>query len=137
MIYMIIHMSCQKAIVVITRRVHCFLNFIYVILISYIYIYFIHKSKWNPEYYWMDIMCRRLNLPSIENPLYGHPTFYLFFFEPPASDKLLWQYCLNEICDKHKNKLIWQNYFFIFRRLKNHVTCFFISNTSRLRFGPK
>ena len=27
--------------------------------------------------------------------------------------------------DKHKNKLMWQSDFFIFRRLKNNITCFF------------
>ena len=31
----------------------------------------------------------------------------------------------NEIPDKHKNKLMWKNYFFIYRRLKNNFTCFF------------
>ena len=40
--------------------------------------------------------------------------------------RLFQQYDLNEIPDKHKNKLMWRSYFFIFRRLKNNVPCFFI-----------
>ena len=27
----------------------------------------------------------------------------------------------NEIPNKHKSKLMWQNYFFIYRRLKNNI----------------
>ena len=42
--------------------------------------------------------------------------------------------------EKHKNKLMWQSYFFIFRMLKSNVTYFFTSNTfisnTRLRFDP-
>ena len=43
--------------------------------------------------------------------------------------------------DEHKDKLMWQSYFFIFRRLKNNVTCFSINNTfisnTWLKFNPK
>ena len=42
----------------------------------------------------------------------------------------------NEIRDKHKNKTMRESYFFIFRRLKNNVTCLLISNT-RVRFDSK
>ena len=38
---------------------------------------------------------------------------------PPLLASLLWQCCPNEIQDKHKNKLMWQTYLFIFRRQKN------------------
>ena len=31
----------------------------------------------------------------------------------------------NEIQDKHKDKLMWQSYFFMLRGLQNNVTCFF------------
>ena len=52
------------------------------------------------------------------------------FFQIP----LFWQYFFDNITPmkyrtKHKNKLIWQNYFSIFRGLKNNATCFFIKNT--------
>ena len=48
------------------------------------------------------------------------------FFQIP----LFWQYFFDNITPmkyrtKHKNKLIWQNYFSIFRGLKNNATCFF------------
>ena len=51
------------------------------------------------------------------------PPFYIF----PNHSLLttLWRYRPNEIPDKHKNKLTWQSYFFIFRRLENNVTSFF------------
>ena len=52
------------------------------------------------------------------------PLFLYFFPNPPLLARLFRQNRPSEIPDKHKNKLIWQNYFFIFRRLKN-VTCFF------------
>ena len=61
--------------------------------------------------------------PSLYNPLYGHPHF-LSFFQTPVFGKTFRQYRPNEIPDKHKNKLMWQSYFLIFRRLKNNVTCF-------------
>ena len=35
------------------------------------------------------------------------------------------QYHPNEILDKYKNKLMWQSYFFIFKRLKNNVIYMF------------
>ena len=51
------------------------------------------------------------------------PPFYLFS-KPLLLARLFRQYRPNEIPDKHKNKLMWQSYFLIFRRLKNNVTCF-------------
>ena len=39
--------------------------------------------------------------------------------------KVFRRYHTIEIPDKHKRKLMWQSYFFIFRRLKSNVTCFF------------
>ena len=45
-----------------------------------------------------------------------HPTLTIFFC----------QYCPNEIRGKHKNKLMWQNYFLMFRRLQNdNTSCFY------------
>ena len=49
---------------------------------------------------------------------------FVFFPKSPLLARLFRQYYPNEIPDKHKNKLMWQNNFFIFRRLKN-VKCFF------------
>ena len=64
----------------------------------------------------------------------------LYFPNPPFLARLFQHYCLNDILNKNKSKLMWQSYFFIFRRLKNNVICFykntFISNT-RLRLNPK
>ena len=74
------------------------------------------------------IVCRTFE------PYMAIPPFYLFS-EPPLLARLFQQYCPNEILDKHKNKLMWQSYCFIFRRLKNNVTCFFIKKI--LRFNPK
>ena len=39
---------------------------------------------------------------------------------PPLLASLLWECCPNEIQDKHKNKLMWKTYLFIFRRQKKH-----------------
>ena len=49
--------------------------------------------------------------------------FYLFS-EPTTFGKFFWQYRAIEIPDKHKNKFVWQSYFFIFRKIKNNVKCF-------------
>ena len=57
----------------------------------------------------MTIVCRKFELPpSINKPLYGHPHLFIFFLNPTISP--------SEIPDKHKNKLMWQSYFFIFRK---------------------
>ena len=89
------------------------------------------------------IVCR-----TFEPPLYWHPlpiwpslSFSLFFSGPLAFGRTFFdRFRLNEILDKHKNKLMWQLRFFI-RRLKNNVTCFFIKNTlisnARIRFNEK
>ena len=72
------------------------------------------------------IVCRRFEpSPSMDNPLYGHPPFYVFFPNPSLLARLLHQYCPNKMPDKLKKKLIWQNYFFIFRKLKSSIKCFF------------
>ena len=83
-----------------------------------------------------------LSISSIDTPpLYGHPSPFYIFPNPLLLARLFRQYCPNEIPDKHKNKLMWQSYFFIFRRLKNNVKRSFINNTfisnTRLRFNPK
>ena len=44
----------------------------------------------------------------------------LSFSESPVFENIA-----NEIPDKHKNKLVRQNYFFILRKLKNNVKCYF------------
>ena len=53
---------------------------------------------------------------------------------PPLFHKTFPKITPNEIPDKHKNKLMWQSYFFIFRRLKNNVTCFFMNNRNSNKF---
>ena len=68
-------------------------------------------------------MCR-FETPHHPPPHMAISPFYIFS-EPPSLARLFRQYRPIEILDKHKNKLIWQSYFFIFRRLKNNVTCYF------------
>ena len=50
---------------------------------------------------------------------------FLFFSKPPTLDKAFSTILPNEIPDKHKSKLVWQSYIFIFKRLKNNVKWFF------------
>ena len=50
-------------------------------------------------------------------PLYGHCPFLSFFQTPCFFTKFFRQYCPKEIPDKHKSKIMWQCYFFSFRRL--------------------
>ena len=58
------------------------------------------------------------------------PSFLSFFLKAQLLTTLFfWHDRPYEIPDKQKNKLMWQSHFFIFRRLKNDVTCVFISNT--------
>ena len=66
------------------------------------------------------------NPPFISPLPYGHLPVFIFFPKPPFFARLFQQYCPNEIRDRHKSKLTWQSYLFIFKRLKNNVTCFFI-----------
>ena len=72
---------------------------------------------------------------SIDNPPIWPtlPLFYIFS-EPPLLTRRFWEYCRSIIPDKHKNKLMWQSYYFIFKRIKTNVTYFlykqhFIGNT--------
>ena len=54
-------------------------------------------------------MCRRFEPPpSIDNPLYVHPTFYILS-EPQLLARFFRQYRPNEIQDKDKNKLKWES----------------------------
>ena len=83
------------------------------------------------------IVCRRFE------PTYTAIYLFIFFSEPPPPRllPLFWNYLLNEIPDKHKNQFMWQSYFFMFRKLQNKVSCFFINNTfigdTRPKFDPK
>ena len=56
---------------------------------------------------------------------YRQPPFPPFSESPSLLARLFWQCRPTEIPDKHKNKLMWKGYFFIFKRLKNNITCFF------------
>ena len=61
------------------------------------------------------------------SPFMAIPT--VIFPNPPFLARLFRQYRPNEIPDKHKNKLMWQIYFFIFRKLKNNIKCSFMNKT--------
>ena len=73
-------------------------------------------------------LCRRFEPPSIDNPVYGHSPF-LYSFQTSQ----FWQdFSDNIFTTKYRiktNKLIWESYVLIFRRLKNNTKCFFTINT--------
>ena len=77
---------------------------------------------WFTKYF--TIMCRKFELSPVDNPLYGHsPSFYIFLWTPH-----FWEDFDNIAQMKYRintQKLTWQSYFLIFKRLKNNVTCFF------------
>ena len=73
-----------------------------------------------------NIVCRRFEPLFYRQPPVGPSPLFIFFLNPPLLEELFRQYRPNEITDKHKNKLMWQRYIFIFRRLKTNVTCFFL-----------
>ena len=61
--------------------------------------------------------------------LYGHPPFYIFF-KPPLLVRLFRQYRLNEIPNKHKNKLSCGKVISSsLEDLKTTLNAFFINNT--------
>ena len=70
-----------------------------------------------------------LNSLSTDNPSIWPSPFFIYFPNSPLLARLFRQYRPNEIQDKNKNKLIWESYVFIFRRLKNNIKCFFIINS--------
>ena len=67
----------------------------------------------------MVIVSRKFKPPSIDN---SHR--FLSLFGIHTFGNIFWQDSLNEIQNKHKNKLKWQSHFFMFRRLQNNVTWF-------------
>ena len=93
-------------------------------------------------YIWFStIVFRRFEFPFYrqfphicQNPLF-------IFFPNPAFGKIFSTNWPNEIPNKHKNKLMWQSDFFIYRRLQNSTTKLLINNTfirnTKLRFNPK
>ena len=77
--------------------------------------------QWTWRSQWKVIVCRRFELPHfIDNPP-SDIAIPLFVFFPNLSlfARLFRQYRPSELPDKHENKLMWQSYFFIFRKLKN------------------
>ena len=94
------------------------------------------------------IVCKAggLNTPPPPPPfLYTTTRLFVFFLNLLLLAKKNWQYRANEIPDKNKNKLVWQSYFFIFRKLKQNIKCFFkkiqetpawdlIQNNNNLRY---
>ena len=68
---------------------------------------------------WSDIVCRRFK-----------PPIWLIFFPtlPPLLllTTFFWHYSPSEIEDRHKNKPMKESYIFMFRKLKNSITCFFL-----------
>ena len=96
--------------------------------------------------FWSEIQTIiRMLVPLLQTtsppPPYMAIPLYIFSINPKLLARLFRQYFPNEIMDKHKNKLMRQNYFFIFRRLKNNIKCFFINSTfksnTKLRFNLK
>ena len=75
------------------------------------------------------IVCRRLQPPSLKTTTRSPSiwaTLPLYFFpEFPIFDNIFLKIFPNEMGNKHKNKIIRKNYFFMFRRLQNSFTCFF------------
>ena len=92
---------------------------------------FVHKNV---------IACRRFKSPFYRQSPYMATPFFIFFLKPH-----FWHFfddiAPNEIQDKDKNKLMRENYFFMFRRFQNDVTCFLVRKTfksnTRLRFNSK
>ena len=74
------------------------------------------------------IVCRRFQPPL--PPRFYIQSPYIPFPNPPLLARLFRQYRPIEIPDKHKNKLMWQSYFFIFRRLKSHICMVFYINST-------
>ena len=63
-------------------------------------------------------------------PLYGHPRLFIFFFRATYS----WQHFFDNIASRYYGINTEMNscgkvIFFIFRRFKNNVTCFFMNNS--------
>ena len=81
--------------------------------------------------------------PSIDTPpLYSPSHIYIYIFsKPQLFKKLFWQYHPDETWDKCKNKSMTKSYFFMFSRVQNNVTCFFVSFTfvsnTKLKFNSK
>lgn len=66
-------------------------------------------------------------LPLYKQPLYmAIPSVYLFFPNTPLLAKRFQQYRPKEVPNKHKNKLIWQSWFFVFRRLNKKCYILFL-----------
>lgn len=86
-------------------------------------------------------MCRKFEAPFYKHTLYVHSQFYIFF-----RTTHFWQHSFGNIAAMpygiNNNKLMWQSYFLVFRKLQNNVTCYFliintfVSNT-RPRFDEK
>ena len=53
---------------------------------------------------------------------------FLSLFGTCTFGNIFWQDSPNEIQNKHKNKLVWQSHFFMFRRLQNNVTFFYMQH---------
>ena len=107
--------------------------------IRYIYFYF------KKNILWILLIFNKINvwvwiLPFYRNPSIW-PSFLSIFSTPQLLARLFQQYCPIEIPEKHIYKLMWQNYSFILRRLKNVIYIFFVKNTfiskTWLRFNPK
>ena len=73
----------------------------------------------------MTIVCRRFKHPPSKcNPSVWPSPFFVFFLNPSLLVRLFRIYRPNEIPDEGKNKILWQSYFFIFKRLKTMLHAF-------------
>ena len=99
----------------------------------------IQRSKVPPLFFQYHMCWRFERRFYKQTSLIAIPSF-IYFPNLGLLTRLFRQYRPNEI-DKHKNKHKCHNYFFIFRRLKNNIKCYFISNTFKrntgLRFNSK
>ena len=78
---------------------------------------------------YLTLCAEDLNPPSIDNPGRRPPSPFIFFPNPPLLARLFQQYWPIKIPEKNNNKLMWQGYFFIFRRQKKTSHVFFINST--------
>ena len=101
-----------------------FLRYYYVSTIS-------NKDDWQPveltdDMLETNIVCRKFepHLLQTTPPIWPSLPLFIFFPNLPLLARLFRQCRTNEILDKHKNKLMWQRCFFIFRRLKTTLHAF-------------
>ena len=67
-------------------------------------------------------LCRKFKPLFYKQPLFmAIPHFFIVFPNSLLLGRLFQQCDPNKIPEKHKNKLMWQSCFFIFRKLRKHI----------------